>query len=245
MATSAETWRENLETTYEQLRPSLLRVLARLSRQGFVVPVSDGLDLVHDFFLSEWPAILRTFDARLGTLERYAATAFERFARTHVARQWRRRERLLDARVLADRVADSREDGPTPAAELRRLHEALAGLDAEDRSLLDDYFGTPGKSERGLARDRGMTRHRLRDELLQALARVAVAFGDRGLIPPEDWRVAREIWGMGWTTREVAGRLGASVQDVVQARNRVLNLLARGLGRGGKLLYTLDEGADR
>ena len=102
MGTVVDTWQHNLENNYGWLQPALLRVLASLSRQGYVVPVSDGLDYVHDFLLTQWPAILRTFDPRLGTLERYMSSAFERFVRTRIARQWRVQERLRDAQVIVD-----------------------------------------------------------------------------------------------------------------------------------------------
>jgi hypothetical protein len=39
------------EDAYLKLRPVFLQGLAAVARQGFVTPPSDGMDIIHDFFL--------------------------------------------------------------------------------------------------------------------------------------------------------------------------------------------------
>ena len=45
---------------YEKYKPLLFSALAHLARQGYVAPASDGLDLVHDFFLEAWAGLERS-----------------------------------------------------------------------------------------------------------------------------------------------------------------------------------------
>src|SRR5208282_5864054 len=112
----------DLETAYQTLRPMLFGGLGKLSRQGFSVLPSDGLDVIHDFFVDEWDKVIAHYDPAKGRLETYVYAAFINFARPRLIRLQRLQGSLTDPQEL-NKMAE--EDGrlaeePQPS-DLRQL----------------------------------------------------------------------------------------------------------------------------
>ena len=64
----------NLGSAYERLRPPMLGELGALAREGVSVAPHDGLDLIHGFFLDEWPRTQASYEAAQGPLWAYRAS---------------------------------------------------------------------------------------------------------------------------------------------------------------------------
>src|ERR1019366_9813343 len=91
----------DLESAYRKLRPMLFGALGKLSRQGFSVLSSDGLDVIHDFFVDEWTKVSATYDPSKGKLESYVYAAFVNFARPRLIRSQRLQRSLADPQELS------------------------------------------------------------------------------------------------------------------------------------------------
>jgi hypothetical protein len=62
---------------------------ASRTRQGFLTPPADGLDLIHDFFADEWINLRRIYDPAKGSYRAYAYRAFVQFVRPRIVRMQR------------------------------------------------------------------------------------------------------------------------------------------------------------
>jgi DNA-directed RNA polymerase specialized sigma24 family protein len=214
-----------LAEAYERLRPVLFGVLRRLVRQGYVASVGQGLDFVHDFFVEAWPGITERFDPAQGSLEAYVAGAFARFVRPRLVREARWAAALeVDPVGWGGPIAES---DPARAIDIARVRQALAALDASDRTLLLARFGQVPISERVLAARLSTTRHRVREQLALALARLAVVLGERGVLPEPDFRVARLLFIDECSIPAAAARLSLTEPQVRAARRRLLTALGR------------------
>ncbi len=221
---------------YQRLRPVLYGALARLTLQGFVVQPADGEDLIHDFYVEEWNKLQGRYDPARGSLENFVFIAFVRFARPRIVwiHSWQGRLRDLEA------VGASLHDSPPAAAEEQEAAETLAleaaavlqavrSLPDSEQSLLLRYLELGPRSERQLAREHGQTRYQVRERLVEALGRVAVAARAHPRLPPEDWRVACALWQEGRTPRATAAYLGRTTEEVQQSRQRVFQTLTAAL----------------
>lgn len=219
------------ETAYLRLRRLLFGALARLARQGFTAPPADALDLIQDFFAEVWPTVSGNFDPARGTkLETYAYQAFVRFARPRIVELHRWRNLLVGTSELArmsdrtpvDEVSESERD-------LIAVADAVRTLPSLHRDVLTAYLASGRPSERAIAGKFSLSRYRLRQTLAEAFARVAVALGERGPISERDWLVARALWEERRTPAEAADRLGMTLQQIRNARERIGTILVRQL----------------
>ncbi|MGH9318089.1 MAG: sigma-70 family RNA polymerase sigma factor [Thermoanaerobaculia bacterium] len=218
----------NSETVYVWLRRLLFGALARLAREGFVVPPADAADLVHDFFVEVWPAVARGYDPNRGKLEAYAYRAFVHFARPRIVRMRRWRSRLVETAEIA-RLEPAPDQLSESGRDIAAVGDALAKLPPLHRDVLHAYLTSDLHSERALSDVFGLSRYRLREMLVEALGRVAVSLGEPGRIPQGDWEVARALWKEGRTAAEAAVFLGRTVEQVRKARERIGRLLSGGL----------------
>jgi len=215
----------DLEADYRQYRPVLLAVLARLARSGFAVPPSDGLELVHDFFLEVWPDVRRRFDPARGAFQSLLTVAFVRFARARIARDFRMRASRVPIDDL-DEIASPSEDASTAAADsldASAVARAVAGLPEAQRRVLAVRFSA--SSERAAARTLGVSRHSLREQLLEALGRVAVAMETPGGLGDREWRLARLLWAEERSEADAAAVLAMTPSQLRHSRRRVLEAL--------------------
>jgi len=212
----------DLETAYQTLRPMLFGALGKLSRQGFSVLPSDGLDVIHDFFVDEWGKVAAHYDPGKGKLESYVYAAFVNFARPRLIRLQRLQGSLTDPQELS-KIAEEEEipvEGPR-SADLQQLFDRiLKHLPDEDRALLSAYVRSGRSPERALARSQGISRYKLRERLIEALGRFAVFLRQPTGIPDRDWRVAIALWHDQRSTSEAARALGLTESQVRNARKR-------------------------
>jgi DNA-directed RNA polymerase specialized sigma24 family protein len=219
---------------YQRLRPVLYGALAHLTLQGFVVQPADAEDLMHDFYLHEWNNLRARYDPTRGALPNFVFVAFVRFARPRIAalHSWQSRLRDLDALGVALNEAPSASAGEaveTSPLEEAAVRQALQSLPDAERALLLRYLELGPRSERRLAREQGLTRHEVRERLVQALGRVAVAAREHPRLPADDWRVAWALWEEGRTPRAAAAQLGCTTQEVQQSRRRIFRTLTAAL----------------
>ena len=170
-----------LEEAYKRYRPVLLSVLGKLGRVGYVVPLTDGLELVHDFFLEAWPGLQERYNPSQGSFSTYMLGAFVRFARPRIIRTMRWRSTLQPVDEIVRRLGTAALLRPPSeeAHDLAIVRKALQGLPSFDRRVLEARIGS-GLSERETARRFGMSRYRLRKASIEALGRLAVAIDEKG-----------------------------------------------------------------
>jgi DNA-directed RNA polymerase specialized sigma24 family protein len=217
--------------SYAALRPVFFRIMWRLAQQGYVSDAGQGLDLIHDFFLDEWRGVSERFNPSLGTLKMYAAAAFERFARRRLVRE-ARWIRMLDQDLVDEAADQSSKNDIGLALDIEHVRGVLNQLSSEDREILVARFASEPISERQLAREAGVSRYKFRERLAAALARFAASLGDAPSIEPEDFRIARMIFGEGLSISDVSAELSLLPAQVRLARRRLLRALGK-LSAGG------------
>jgi RNA polymerase sigma factor (sigma-70 family) len=196
----------------------------------------DGLDLVADFFLSEWTGIAQRYSKQKGTVEGYVATAFLYYAKRRLAKMQNWRNTLRDTKWLSQLPErEPSEEEQTAAEDLDLLERAVANLPSPLRTALLAYVAGSGRHEEELAERLQITRHRLRSRLADAFGRVSVAIGAATEFLPEDREIILLLWRDGRSVAEVARYLAVPASRVQQTRNRVLERLKRGLLRRRRL----------
>ncbi len=224
---------QDVATAYSHYRRRLFGALAILARQGFAVQLTDGLDLIQEFFTEAWAGIEARYDPKRGPFDRYVFAAFVRFARPRILRLKRWQSCLVDAARLADLVSVNPVEqpmegtGPTPEF----IREVLLTLAPRDRDVLYSYLHAGARSERKLASEFAVTRYRIREILAEALGQIVVCLGERGVVSPSDWQVALALWRDGRTVRQTVGYLHRSADEIRESRSRIIALLAGRLRR--------------
>ena len=170
-----------LDRPYEAYRPRMLAELGRLAGEGVSIAPHDGLDLVHGFFLDEWPRTYGTYRAAEGDPWPYVRTAFRRYVRHEARRE--ARSRYFDGPDPHPAAAEP--DAPDPY-DLARVGAALRSLPPAQSDALRTYLATA--SERATARRLGLSRAHARALLEAATAHVAAAVEP----PPVRARARRE-----------------------------------------------------
>lgn len=193
----------------------LAGLLPLLEAQGFRAPLSQRLDILHDFVLRDWPAITTRFGGRVP--RRYLTTAFGRFVRRRVIEERRLYAELVPGEV-EDRRFESDHEGRFGAVEVRQW---LARLAPEDRQLIIQRF-VEDRSERDLAAERKITRHELRQRLESAVAAL-VAAGDNSDTFPV--RAARALFLERLPIHAASASLGVSEQRIRAGRDAFLSNL--------------------
>lgn len=223
----------DLETAYQTLRPMLFGGLGKLSRQGFSILPSDGLDVIHDFFVDEWDKVIARYNPDKGKLESYVYAAFINFARPRLIRLQRLQGSLTDPQEL-NRMGDEDEplaEEPQPSDPGQLFDRILKHLPEEDRALLSEYIRSGRSPERALARTHGISRYKLREKLIEALGRFAVFLQQPTGIPDRDWRVASALWHDQRSTSEAARVLGLTESQVRNSQKRNQKYLVEAVRR--------------
>jgi len=220
----------DMETGYIRFRALFFDALARLARQGCVVQPADSLDLIHDFFAEAWEGLGERYDPACGSAAGYIYGAFVRFARQRIVRLQRWNSRLRDVADLADRATAQAVFSPLDSLvwneELELLQGVLSELPLERRTVLLDYFASGPRSQRQLARKYQMSRYQLHEILINGFGQLVMRLASRAGWPLPDREVALALWCDGWDLEETATRLGRSVEQVRETRERLAKLLA-------------------
>lgn len=214
---------ETIEAPYRTFQPLFFGALATLAGQGFVVPPTDGLDLIHDFFLEAWEGLMARYDPEKGRKESYVYGAFIRFARPRIVRLQRFQSGLLDDRsdnsqLLSDHGADSASI--QMKYDVNLLRNGIEKLPAFERAIVLDYLQSDPPSERGLADKYSLSRYRIKEVLISALGRLIITLNLPMHVPKQDWEVARTIWQEQRTAPETAALLGITEHHVRLSHHR-------------------------
>ena len=164
----------------------------------------------------------KNFDSARGSFEGYVFAAFYYFARARIVQMERARGRLLDlesASSLADSAPAPEETADAESREAR-MREAMARLPAKSRELLRSFLFDAGANQRKLARNLGISRYRLNEDLIDALGQLAVETGGLPSAHTADEKVAFALWRDGHDARSVASDLNISLTEVHAARKR-------------------------
>jgi DNA-directed RNA polymerase specialized sigma24 family protein len=219
----------DLEVAYRQYTPVLFRALGALARNGFAVPPSDALDLIHDFFVDGWPSVRTHYNEKRGPLPNYVYVSFVHYARPRIVKLNRLRSALIDPQTLEEFEAPP-ENVPMKL-QLDQWTAAIRRLPERDREFLQQYlYGSQG-SERKLAEVTGFSRYAVREQLVRVVGKVIAAFGRPPSGEHADWRVAEAIWLDDRTVGETAALLGLTAEAVRRARARSVEIIIEALRR--------------
>lgn len=211
---------DDLQHWYSRLTPLFMRAFARMARTSFIARPDDALDLIHDFFLSEWSGVLARFDPSRGKLETYAYGSFMIFARRRIVRLNRWKPTLSDALELASRLKESKDD--LNRIDLLALTEVTDRLPSMSKSVLQMYLQNGG-SERIVADRLRLTRYSVREALVEALGRLTVWLSEHDQLSVDERNVAELLWRHNLSPREVGQRLRLSTDQVQRIRGRIVS----------------------
>jgi RNA polymerase sigma factor (sigma-70 family) len=212
---------------YEKYRPLLFSALARLAQQGYPAPPSEGLDLIHDFFLEAWTGLRQRYEPSKANFATYTFAAFVRFARPRIVRSIRWRQNLYAPDELAE-LAEHHGRGllvPEFYLDLETVRRALDRMTKEDRRILKTTL-TAGLTQREAARRLNTSRYHLRQKSADALARLASAIKEPEAHRKQDWRIARALWLEDKDLTAVARGLNLTPSQIRNMRRRLLATVA-------------------
>jgi len=187
------------------------------------------LEIIHDFFLQEWPGVAERFDPQRGTLEAFSTYAFVRFARRRLAQE-ARLERVLASAAFVAEQAEPNGELDTASLDTPRIGEALGRLQPGDRLLLELRFGTPPYSERQIAEYLKTTRYAARSSLASALARLIALVGHSTQLDTTDIQIAKAFFVDQEASSSVAERFSITESQANKARARILRTISKLLG---------------
>ncbi|MGA2000169.1 MAG: sigma-70 family RNA polymerase sigma factor [Terriglobales bacterium] len=222
--------RNDIEAAYREFRPVLLRALGALAKNGFAIPPSDALDLVHDFFVDKWSTVDLNYDGSKGPLASYLYIAFVHYARPRIVRMNRLRSALVEPGEL-EREQPASDRDLADVVDLANWSTAITSLPEKERRFLLDYLYESSGSERDLAERTGLSRHAVREQLVRILGRVISAYGRPIQGAHLDWNVADAIWVHDRTVHETAALLGSTPEVVRRAKARIVSALTDALRR--------------
>jgi RNA polymerase sigma factor (sigma-70 family) len=218
----------NIDQSYRELRPLFFLALGRLARQGFVTSPADGLDLIHDFFADEWAKLKRTYNPSKGNYRAYAYRSFVQFVRPRIVRI----QRFQNYKLRPDEVESALNEPATitPNAEMSYDHQLVTSRIDElphlEREILSQYVYSK-VSERELAKTFSLSRHRLRELLVEALGQVLVRLDRPNEIFAGDWQVALALWRDARSISQTAKYLRLTEHQVRAANKRNFEFLTR------------------
>ncbi len=215
----------NLEDAYESYRGLHLRVLGRLAREGFHVQLSDTWDVVHDFYADAYGRLVQKYDSRKGPFTAYLYGAFYRFARRWVLRGWREDRYLSALRIDGDFEMAAPDIPEWTGAELASVDRLLSDLTPTQREFLRHYLEAGSSSLRAVARTYGVSKRQARDQILEAIARIAAQLERPLDTPEEDWAIIERLWREGRSERQTAMDLGLTRTQVRIAKERFFTAL--------------------
>lgn len=213
------------EAAYRRLQPLFYKALARLTRQGFVIPPSDFQDMVHDFFVEAWPGVARRFDPSISSFEAYCYTAFIYFARPKIIRLHRVYHHLANPTLMLNLRAPDESSPPEMLHDRKLMLKAIRSLPDLHQKVLTAYCFL-NLSERALCRDFGISRYRMRDLLIEALGAVVAALDRPVQMSEADWRIAKVLWCEQRSVAETARSLGLTDAQVRAASRRNAKLVS-------------------
>ena len=207
----------DLDEAYRRYRGLLLSALRRFAARSMPVPPDQGIDLIHDFFTDEWRGLQRRFDPDRGEANAYVYSAFVRFVNARLISAARMRE--VPLREWRWRIVDAtQETRAVHGEEIARLKASLAEIPDLDRRMLL-RFAEPGQSERALARDFELSRHAVREHLIESIGHLVLTLVAPRL-PSGDRAVVEALWTRGHTVDEAARLFRVPVTDVREIQDR-------------------------
>ena len=218
----------DIDQSYRELRPLFFLALGRLAEQGFVTSPADGLDLIHDFFADEWAKLSRTYKPSRGNYRAYAYQSFVQFVRPRIVRIQRFQNYKLRPDEVESALSEPAETSPGPETSYdhQLVKARIDELPQLQREILTDYVYSD-KSERTLAQAHSLTRHRLRELLVDSLGRVLVRLERPKGISLVDWQVALALWRDARSISQTARYLHLTEHQVRSANKRNFDFLTR------------------
>jgi DNA-directed RNA polymerase specialized sigma24 family protein len=216
-------------TARTHFRPLLLRITARLAAQGWFTRPEDGLDVIDDFFETQWTGLSQRYVESKAPAHSYVGRAYSYYARRRFAETRRWTNTLRDSATLASLVDSTSAQEQFAESDRQAVADALTKLSPQAREALLAYLAASGKHERDVARRLRITRHRLRSLVSDAFGRVAVAIGAAGEFSAQDREIALLLWRDGLSVSQIAGRFNLPAKEVQETRARFLERLKRGL----------------
>lgn len=210
---------------YHRSKRLLFGALSRLAATGYPVPPTEGLDLIHDFFIEAWDGLARRYEPERGRRDTYIFASFVRFARPRIGRLRRLRATLVSPAEIGAMLEGQPDPREADGGDLAAVRRVLDAQPPDRRDLLVAYLDGERPSERELARRFDITRYELRLRLADALGRTAVALGKASGFPDPDRAIALALWRDNRSPKEAAAFLEIPIPEINAARQRAFRRL--------------------
>jgi DNA-directed RNA polymerase specialized sigma24 family protein len=200
-------------------------VLSSLASAGFVVPPTDAMDLMHDFYVEAWPQVRAGFDSSKGSFSNYVAGAFYRFARRKITRMQHWRNRIVHFDLGLSRQEDDLEATTSRLELIQMVRKRIEELPNLERAVLMAFLHNPREARRSFPKQYKITRYQFDELLTNSLGLVSVQLGRIPDVSHQDYLVARSLWHEGRSAKSTALSLGITLPKVHEARHRVARTL--------------------
>ena len=217
---------QQLEQIYQEQTPLLLSAVRSLARQGYDMHPSEGLELIHDFYLEALPGLLGRYDASKAKFSTYLYAAFVRFARPRLLRnaRWTRLFVSFDDALAHPAATVERDESLVEG-----VAKAVASLPRELKAVIEGRSAR-GESERQVAKRLGVTRYAVRQRMAEALGRIAIAIGEDAMIREDVRPLAIRLWRDGESLMSVAAELGLTRQEAREHLRQLVQSLSAAAG---------------
>jgi hypothetical protein len=212
---------------YTRYRRLLFGALATLGRRGYPIYPDEAVDLIHDFFLESWSAVVTRFDPARAKFETYLYIRFVNFARPRIVRSYRWKATMTAAFEPGNCEAFEREAEPVQEreADIEAMRWATGKLPQNGRDLLEAYLSDGGATERELAQRFQLSRHKLRINLADALGRTAVYLKQTAGLSLQDQSIVLALWRDEQSVRDVSLQLRLPAAAIQATRRRLYKRL--------------------
>lgn len=209
-----------LQGAYAEYRGLLLWVLARVGERGYRVNLADALDLIHEFFATQYEGVTRNYRPEQARFSSYLAGAFRNFVIKTVLRAADHADRLARMAEMRGEAGDPGEP-PEWDSDLTILKSGLERLPPDARRLLALRVGE-GMTERAVGRELGLSRYGVRERTARALAHLAAEVGEPGVAEARDWPLVRMLTIEDRPIADAAEALGITQAQAQAAWRRTL-----------------------
>lgn len=234
------------EREYKEYRPLLLWEASKLSRSNAPLVVIEALDLIHSFYVEEWAKVKATYKPGWSdnpdreTFRPYVCASFRFFARRRMLKLEYLRSRSLDVDTLYGEIAvlDSDAMAADEEHDASLIRAGMKQLPANEQSVLHAYLMRP--SIRKVAQHLGISRFRVKQELGNAVARLAMEVAVPGGISKREWAITCLMLGKGGSITCTAKKLNLTPKEVRETHRRniiiLLQRLTASFGADAKVL---------
>jgi hypothetical protein len=212
---------------YVHFRRFLFGPLAILSRQGFLLPPVESVDLIQSFFEDAWRDVTTSYDPRHSQFDEYVCKSFVHFARPRIVCMLRWRM-VLTTNLFSIGTFDDKFVSFDRSLN-QEFRSSLLSLSLIERELLVHHLVFSSRREKRFAERHHLSLYHLREKLVETLGFLAKIIGQIDIFPNNERRVVLAMWKESRTKEETADVLALPTSDVEMAHKHILIFVRQNL----------------